>query len=390
MLKFCTGTPISGRPPSGGRGGRATGQRQGQTIMKTSTIALPRAARDGAGEFLPDFCNIRVIFIIVVTAELLAFILALTAPGGAAERWSRLGLLSLFIQWVSLSCAGCLCLSRTRLNRLPSSFAGSAAYLIILLMTVLAVEFALLVAGGTGLESFLPPGRHDEFLLTSLAIAAIVGAVVLRYFYVQRQTRRTIEAEARARFQALQARIRPHFMFNSMNTIASLTRTNPVLAEEVVEDLAELFRISLADADNLTTLGAELDVIRRYLRIEALRMGERLNVAEDCASLPLDARIPALLFQPLVENAVYHGIEPLADGGTIRIDGRCSDGMIHLCVTNPLTSAPPRRRGGNHMALNNIRERLQLHYGRHGQLEAGPRDGHYRVCLSFPYQREAA
>jgi two-component system sensor histidine kinase AlgZ len=175
-----------------------------------------------------------------------------------------------------------------------------------------------------------------------------------------------------------------------MNTIASLTRTNPALAEEVVEDLAELFRISLADAGNLTTLGAELDLIRRYLRIEALRMGGRLRVEDDCASLPLDARIPALLFQPLVENAVYHGIEPRAEGGTIRIEGRCSDGSITFCVTNPLTDAPPRRRSGNHMALTNIRERLQLHYGRHGRLEAGPGDGLYRVCLTFPYQREAA
>jgi len=358
--------------------------------MKASTIALPRAARDGAGGFLPDFCNIRILFIIVIAAELLAFILALTAPGNATERWSRLGLLSLFIQWVSLSCAGCLCLARVPLNRLSSPLAGAAAYLIILLMTVLSVECALLVADRTGLGSFLPPGRHEEFLHTSLAITAIVGAVVLRYFYVQRQTRRTIESEARARFQALQARIRPHFMFNSMNTIASLTRSNPALAEEVVEDLAELFRISLADAGNLTTLGAELDLIRRYLRIEALRMGGRLRVVEDCAALPLDASIPALLIQPLVENAVYHGIEPLAEGGTVHIEGRLNEGTITLCVTNPLADAPPRRRGGNHMAVANIRERLQLHYGRQGQLDAGPCDGLFRVCLTFPYQRGVA
>lgn len=370
--------------------GRATGQRQGQTIMKASSIALPRAARDAGGGFLPDFCNIRIVFIIVVTAELLAFILALTAPGAAAERWSRLGLLSLFIQWVSLSCAGCLCLARARLNRLPGPLVGAAAYLVILLMTALTVEFALLIADGTGLESFLPPGRHDEFLSTSLAISAIIGAVVLRYFYVQRQTRRTIEAEARARFQALQARIRPHFMFNSMNTIASLTRTDPALAEEVVEDLAELFRISLSDSGNLTALGAELDLVRRYLKIETLRMGPRLRVVEETATLPLDARIPALLVQPLVENAVYHGIEPRPEGGTVRIEGRCDDGMITLCVTNPLAEAAPRRRSGNHMALANIRERLQLHYGRHGRLEAGPRDGLFQVCLTFPYQREAA
>lgn len=355
--------------------------------MKASAIAIPRAARDGPDGFLPDFCNIRIVFIIVIAAELLAFILALTAPGAGAERWSRLGLLSLFIQWVSLSCAGVLCLVRVRLDRLPSPFAATAAYLIILSMTLLAAECARFIAPGTVLESFLPAGRHEEFLHTSLAIAAIVGAVMLRYFYVQRQTRRTIEAEARARLQALQARIRPHFMFNSMNTIASLTRTDPALAEEVVEDLAELFRVSLADAGNLTTLGDELELIRRYLRIEALRMGARLRVEEETAGLPADAGIPALLVQPLVENAVYHGIEPLPEGGTIRIEGRCSDGMITLCVTNPLADAPPRRRGGNRMALDNIRERLRLHYGRQGRIETGPADGCFRACLAFPYQK---
>ena len=359
--------------------------------MKTRTITLPRAAPAGAGGLLPDFCNIRIVFIVVVTAELLAFILALTAPGGAAERWSRLGLLSLFIQWVSLSCAGCLCLARVRLNRLPGALAGAAAFLIILLLTAVAVEFALLVARGTGLEAFLPPSRHDEFLRTSLAIAAIVGAVVLRYFHVQNQTRRTIEAEARARFQALQARIRPHFMFNSLNTIASLTRTNPVLAEEMVEDLAELFRVSLAASDALTTLGAELDLVRRYLKIEQLRMGERLHVVEETAGLPMDARIPALLLQPLVENAVYHGIEPLAAGGTVRIEGGCDGDLITLSVTNPRPETPPRRRAGNHMALANIRERLQLHYGRRGRLDMEVGGAEYRVRLSFPrLQREAA
>ncbi|MCC6301970.1 MAG: sensor histidine kinase [Gammaproteobacteria bacterium] len=355
--------------------------------MKASAIAIPRAARDGSDGFLPDFCNIRIVFIIVVAAELLAFILALTAPGAGAERWSRLGLLSLFIQWVSLSCAGVLCLVRARLARLPGPLAGTAAYLIILSLTVLAVECARFLARDTVLESFLPAGRHEEFLHTSLAIAAIVGAVMLRYFYVQRQTRRTIEAEARARLQALQARIRPHFMFNSMNTIASLTRTDPALAEVVVEDLAELFRVSLADAGALTTLGDELALIRRYLRIEALRMGERLRVEEETAGLPADAGIPALLIQPLVENAVYHGIEPRPEGGVIRIEGRCSDGIITLCVSNPLTDAPARRRGGNRMALDNIRERLQLHYGRQGRIEVGPVEGRFRARLDFPYQK---
>ena len=158
------------------------------------------------------------------------------------------------------------------------------------------------------------------------------------------------------------------------------------------KDLAELFRISLSDAQRTGTLAGELELVRRYLRIEGLRLGDRLRVEEHLDGLPPDARVPPLLLQPLVENAVYHGIEPLPGGGVIRIDGELRDGMIALTVTNPLP--PPRperdRRAGHHMAIDNIRERLQLHFGRRGRLVAGAADGRFSARVEFPQLGEAA
>ncbi len=357
--------------------------------MTTRIATSPVDRRDpGATGFLPNFCNIRVVFIIVVSAELLAFILALGVAGGTAERWHALSLLSLFIQWIALSCTALLCASRRWLNRLGPVGTGSGAWGLVLVVTVLMSEIVFQLGRGSGFAQLMPAFQHGEFLMRNLAVAAIFGAVVLRYFYVQRRTRQTIEAEARARFQALQARIRPHFMFNSMNTIASLTRSDPALAEAVVEDLAELFRCSLSDVQRPGTLGGEIALVRRYLRIEALRLGERLQVEESFGDLPMEARVPALLLQPLVENAVYHGIEPLPGGGLIRIEGRRRNGLIILTVTNPLP--PPRtdvtagRREGQHMALDNTRERLRLNYGQRGRLEISTDNGGFTARVEFP------
>ncbi len=362
--------------------------------MTTRSLTSNVDRRGPALGYLPDFCNIRVVFIVVVSAELLAFVLALGVGGGTAERWHALSLLSLFIQWIALSCTALLCVGRRWLDRLGPAGAGAGAWLLVIAVTALLSELVFMLGRGTDFAQLMPAYRHGEFLLRNLAIAAIFSAVILRYFYVQGWTRQTIEAESRARFQALQARIRPHFMFNSMNTIASLTRSDPALAEEVVEDLAELFRASLSDDRHSGTLAGELELVRRYLRIEGLRLGVRLRVDERLDGLARDARVPALLLQPLIENAVYHGIEPLPEGGVVRIEGAQADGLIVLTVTNPLP--PPRtlpgyglnRRTGHHMAIDNIRERLRLNYGRRARLEVTTGDGVFTARLEIPYLTE--
>ncbi|MBK6350801.1 MAG: histidine kinase [Proteobacteria bacterium] len=178
-------------------------------------------------------------------------------------------------------------------------------------------------------------------MLPNVMIAAVVGAMTLRYFYVSQQWRRSVELEARARIHALQARIRPHFLFNSMNTIAALTRSNPVQAEEAIEDLSDLFRVSLSDARAQITLQEEIEIARTYQRIEQLRLGDRLQVRWDVGALPPRCMVPSLLLQPLLENAIGHGIEPLPQGGIVDIRGRLGEGAIMLEVTNPKPPGTP-------------------------------------------------
>ncbi len=334
--------------------------------------------------FLPDFCNIRVIFLVVLIAELLAFVLALAPQVAATDLWERLGIISMFVQWVALVNAALLCGLRPLLKKQRHTTVATCSFLTIQVVTALLSETTLRIAFFVGLEQTLPTASHSDFLLHNIAISAIISAVALRYFYMQHQLKRNIEAKSRARYEALQARIRPHFLFNCMNTIASLTRSQPALAEEVTEDLADLFRMSLADVGNEIPIRDELALCRRYLNIEKLRLGDRLNIHWKIEKLPEAATVPSLTLQPLLENAVYHGIEPRQQPGTIEISGHHSDDAIEFMIRNPTPKSRSNRRNGNHMALDNIRERLKAAYGSEASLTTETVDEHYYVAIRIP------
>jgi two-component system sensor histidine kinase AlgZ len=324
----------------------------------------------------------------VVIVELTAIVLSLARSGGALDFWADLARTSLFLLWVGLVCAALLCWSRSRLERLTVA-RGSAVVLVLLTATIAAISAAAYLIGhsypamvaGTG--AFFP-SRLLPFVMGNVAIGFVIVAVALRYFYVTHQWRRNIEMRAAARVHALQARIRPHFLFNSMNTIASLTRSDPVLAEQAVQDLADLFRASLGDQRQTISLAEELEVARTYQRIEELRLGARLQVSWDVERLPADARVPGLLLQPLIENAIYHGIEPRPDGGTVSIVGELAGGLITIVVRNPVEERESDREG-NRQALANIRERVALLYGEAALVKAGRFDREYIVTLRFPH-----
>ena len=212
----------------------------------------------------------------------------------------------------------------------------------------------------------------------------------MRYLYVSSEWRRSIVLEAQARISALQALIRPHFLFNSMNTIASLTRTDPRQAEEAVEDLSDLLRASLSSNRNRTTLKEELEVAAIYQRIERLRLGDRLHIRWDIDDLPMRARIPSLTIQPLIENAIYHGIELLPEGGEVVVSGKRDGKYLEIAVTNPVAPGKSRSKDGNKMAMANIRQRFELAYGSRAQVEVDDGNDRYAVMLRFPFDENDA
>lgn len=334
--------------------------------------------------FLPDFCGLRLVFSVVVLAELFAFILTLAAYPYSNDPWGDLALTSLFMQWAGLMSAALLCVSRRLLSRLDNIPAGVLAYVLLLTIIALLSEVTFLLLQHTATTLFTTD--HLEFLLRNLAIGAIVAALALRYFYVSHQWKQQTRAEAEARLQALQARIRPHFLFNSINTITSLIHSQPDAAEEALLDLSDLFRASLAEEQRRIPFSEESALTHRYLHMEALRLGDRLKLEWDTSNIPGEALLPPLILQPLVENAVYHGIEPCAAGGTITLNGHIAGKRLVLHLTNPLPPSDSPRRQGNRIALENIRERLTAHYAEEANLKLEEVDDHFSVTLSLPLQ----
>ena len=331
----------------------------------------------------------RMVFAVVVMAELLAFILLLMAPPHESIRWEDLGMLSLFIQWIALASTAILCGLRKWMIGINNTLAGYISYILVLVVTVLVSEAAYWLAIKVGIER--DGSWHHAFLLRNLGISAILSAVVLRLIYLQHQQRMHIQAHADARIQALQARIRPHFLFNSMNTIAALIRSQPQDAEEAVEDLSDLFRTSLKESRHLVTLADEIETAKRYLHIEALRLGDRLRHDWQLNNVNQKALLPMLTLQPLLENAIYHGIESVPEGGTIRIQAREDNGLIHFSIYNPCPLNDQREsRRGNRMAQENIRERMQIAFGSRARLEMKLMKGECCVELVFPLQVEEA
>ncbi|MEX2524039.1 MAG: histidine kinase [Gammaproteobacteria bacterium] len=342
---------------------------------------------ENRGSFLPDFCGARTVFVVILIAELLAIVLTLArTPALDRDRLIDLALYSLFIQWAALSCLAVLCIFRKHLNAFGDIKVGLISYLITQLTTLLVAELAWWT------QHFVTPMSgtsmaHYDYLLRVMCISAIVWAMALRYFYVQYQLRKQIVAEADSRYQALQARIKPHFLFNSMNTIASLVRRNPASAEQVVEDLAELFRVTLKEQQKASTLEQELELCRRYLRIEELRLGDRLRVEWRVGDLPGNLELPALILQPLLENAIYHGIERLPEGGVIQLRGEIRPDVVLIHIDNPVT-ADSGEQAGNRIAQENIRERLAAFFQTADPLRISRDDNHYSVTVTIPRKNE--
>ena len=340
---------------------------------------------------LPDFCAGSAVLAVVLIVELVALVLTLARQPFHDEFWIDLATTSLFLLWQGMGSAAVLCRLRTWLRSHSAARAYSLTLGVLLVTTLLISEavwlFGERVNTSLGSVAGVFPVEHAPFLLRTFAVTFIVGALALRYFHVAAEWKRSVELESQARIRALQARIRPHFLFNSMNTIAALTRSDPQRAEEAVEDLADLFRANLNEARGHIPLKEELEIARIYQRIEQLRLGERLKVRWDVTELPMRTLVPSLLIQPLLENAIYHGIEALPEGGTVTIAGKFDGATVELSVANPAPSQESaKKRSGNKIALDNISQRLALAWPGKSSVSVEAEDRVYRVRLSFPHQ----
>ncbi|MBT8062364.1 MAG: sensor histidine kinase [Gammaproteobacteria bacterium] len=298
--------------------------------------------------------------------------------------WQWLTVSSSYAQCLALFCTATACIVRPWLLRLPVREAWIVNWLLVLLA---ALAFSYL-CGIVGTVLGVGPGQAGlaSFMLKSGLAVGMVYAALLRYLFIRTQWQNELLAQADARVQALQARIRPHFLFNSLNTIASLVPVQPQAAERATEDLADLFRGSMKRADRMIPLSEELALARKYLDMEQRRLGDRLRLSWEVSELPDQLPVLPLILQPLLENAVAHGIQPRESGGTIRVYGRGQPGGVMITIANPLPnehSSQPRQEDHG-MALNNIRQRLELAHGEHASLLTHTDDEHFYAVLTLP------
>ncbi|MEO5963549.1 MAG: histidine kinase [Thermomonas sp.] len=336
---------------------------------------------------MPDLCRLTRVATMLGVAELVVLLLALAPDGGAAWTPIRFVSASGFALWLSLTVAVLLCVTRIQLSRLPRLLGGVLALLLVALVAALGAAMVHLIDNnlGTGL---LPANMSiTRFASGSAAMAVVVVASVLPYLYAIDAWRAQVAASARAEADALQARIRPHFLFNSMNTIASLIRRDPVVAERAVLDLSDLFRAALGVGQGDSTLAEEVALAERYLAIEQLRLGERLQVAwHRDEPLPWAQPLPRLVLQPLLENAVLHGVSRLASGGVIEIHLQQEGDELVVRVRNPAPA--PREQdaagaGANH-AQQNIGQRLAFAFGNRARMTGHWEAGYYQAGFRVP------
>jgi two-component system sensor histidine kinase AlgZ len=323
---------------------------------------------------LPDFRNLGIWLRVLIGANLLLLGVALIGNRALAQLPGEIAALAARVEPALLLALALLYALGPWLRRLPAALAFGLVVLLAML-AILMMEFVLAQTFGVPLGWRAP-------LSGGLGAALLLG-------WLNQRTQALEPALAEARLAALTARIRPHFFFNSLNAVLGVIRDDPRRAEQALEELGELFRALMRDTRELVPLSEEIALARKYLDIEKLRLGERLQIHWEVDDCPAESLALPLLLQPLLENAVYHGIEPAMEAGEIRVRISTSRDGVRITIDNPLLYDRTEIRTGNHMALDNLRERLMLFYDLEAQLTCGERDGRYWVQVDLPLRRMA-
>jgi len=340
--------------------------------------------------FSLDLSSPSITFRFFIGAQVIATILAVARnddlnPGA----WNDFLLLTAFTQTVALLSIVALKIIANALPNLGVVTKTAITFVVLLLIVVGVYEGILFILYLTEITAQRWPPDHDTTLVRLIIISVLIIAMTLRYIFIHQRAQTRSESQQQDRLQALQSRIRPHFLFNSMNSVASLIRSDPDLAEKALQDLADVFRVLLADARKMVPITAEGELARQYLDIEKLRLGERLQVKWTASNVPRSALIPSLTLQPLLENAVYHGIEPSFAGGTVDIQLWSEGEDLNIMISNPVPEVanPNHTRRGNRIAMDNVRERLSRHFGGRATLQNLEQQGNYYVKIRMPIVR---
>lgn len=355
---------------------------QDTQILSTQPASLesgpPLAPTAGAAQrvLVFDACHVGVVLRAVLFVQSVVATAALFGASSPLEWLARMalvtgGALPGTLLWLVAACA-----CKRLLQRLQTPAQYAAGMLLGALCGLYACAMLWLVDAAT-----------DTPWLACAVSGALLAALLVTALLLRARAR--TPAATTARLAELQSRIRPHFLFNTLNSAIALVRAEPAKAEALLEDLSDLFRCALAEPHGSATLDEEILLARRYLDIEQVRFGARLQVQWQLDPAAGAARLPPLLLQPLVENAIRHGIEPCAQGGTLQIHTQRRHHRVLVTIANSLPPASGPSTRGHGMALRNVRERLALLHDLQSEFSAGSRHGRYVVRITLPLEKTA-
>ena len=323
-------------------------------------------------------------------SSILAVVLMLAEAGTwQAMNWGHVLQYLLYIYWVILVFIVVIQKIQPKINHLNHVVVFTFAFFLlqgIVLLTTIFLNALLLMLHfgwrqlGDWQQLFDHAGLH-------LSYGVLMGAFSLRYLYIRDQWLKQQHSELQARIQAMQARIQPHFLFNSLNSVVSLIAVDPDKAEDMLINLSRLFRVSLQEL-KLVSLAEELQICRQYIAIEQIRLRDRLQMdwrLPDIQALQY-IQIPVLSLQPLLENSIFHGVEKISSPCKISVLVEILDRQVNIVITNPYLQEQQGQRQGNGIALENVKQRLRAYYGDAAYIQCFAGQGIFTTILTYPYQ----
>ena len=333
-------------------------------------------------DWLTNFCENKQIFVSVVMIQIVVVIYALSSLSFDIRFLYSLSILTLLAQFIGMTVIIILCKLQSQLNQF------NVIYGVILVVTIVVGITSMIsqLIGFLDLQLSLQLITGDDSInhinLKLSLSSVIICLALMRYFYIQDQWHKQIKKLSEAKLMALQARIKPHFLFNSLNSIASLISIDSEKAEIAISDFSDLMRRTFSHKDKYIPISEELQWVKQYLAIEKLRLDTRLQYKIECEPELLTHKIPVLCVQPLVENAIIHGIQPLENGGSININILKNETKLLINIQNPYVEY--NNDYSNGMALKNIKERIALHYGSKASMLINKNNNTYIITLGIP------